>query len=67
MSHHPQSPPHSARPDLVINVGPVPPAADLTFRIPREDQQDADSSTSRIPREDLPPVILEIILLREVA
>ena len=58
--HHPQSPPRSARPDLVINVGPEPPAADLTFRILREDQQAADSSTSRIPREDLPPVILEI-------
>ena len=37
-----------------------PPAGDLAFRIPCEDQQDADNSTSRIPREDLPPVILEI-------
>ena len=72
--HHPQSLPRSAHPDLVINVGPEPPAADLASRIPREDQQDAenstsrilredqqdtDISTSRIPCEDLPPVILE--------
>ena len=60
VSHHPQSPPCSAHSDLVINVGPEPPVADLTSRLPREDQQDADSSTSHIPHEDLPPVILEI-------
>ena len=60
VSHHPQTPPRSARPDLVIEVGPEPPAADLTSHIPREELQDADSSNSRIPREDLPPVILEI-------
>ena len=47
-------------PDLVLEVGLEPPAADLTFRIPCEDQRDADNSTSRIPHEDLPPVILEI-------
>ena len=58
--HHPQSSPRSARPDLVIDMGPEPPAADLTSRITREGQQDTDSSTSSILREDLPPVILEI-------
>ena len=60
VSHHPQSPPRSARPELVLEVGLEPPAADLTSRIPCEDQQDAESSTSRIPLEELPPVILEI-------
>ena len=45
VSHHPQSPPRSARPDLVVEVGLEPPAEDLT---------------SRISREALPPVILEI-------
>ena len=60
VSHHPQSPPRSACPDLVLEVGLEPPAADLTSRIPCEDQQDVKSSTSRIPREELPPVILEI-------
>ena len=72
--NHPQSLPHSACPDLVLEVGLEPPVADLTSRIPCEDQldtdlasripcedqQDADNSTSRIPCEDLPPVILEI-------
>ena len=58
--HHPQSLPRSARPDLVLEVGLEPPEADLTSRIPCEDQQDAVNSTSRNPREDLPPVILEI-------
>ena len=72
--HHPQSLPRSARPDLVLEVGLEPPVADLTSHIPCEDQldadlascipcedqQDADNSTFRIPREDLPPVILEI-------
>ena len=66
--------PRSARPDLVLEGGLEPPVADLTYRIPCEDQldadlvsgipcegqQDADNSTSCIPREDLPPVILEI-------
>ena len=41
----PQSPLHAALPDSVIEVGLEPPVA---------------ASTSRIPREDLPPVILEI-------
>ena len=45
VSHHPQTPPHAAQPDSVIEVGLEPPAA---------------ASTSHIPREDLPPVILEI-------
>ena len=58
--HHPQPLPCSAHPDLIINVGSEPPAADLASHIPREDQQDADNSISRIQREDLPPVILEI-------
>ena len=58
--HHLQSLPCSAHPDLVLGVGVEPPAADLASRIPCEDQQDADNSTSRIPLEDLPPVILEI-------
>ena len=44
VSHHPQSPPRAAHPDSLIEVGLEPPAATLT---------------SRIPREDLPPVILE--------
>ena len=60
VSHHPQSPPRSARLDLVLEVGLESPAADLTSRIPCEDQQDAENSTSRIPLEELPPVILEI-------
>ena len=58
--HHPQTLPRSAHPDLILEVGLGPPAADLASRIPCEDQQVADNSTSRIPREDLPPVILEI-------
>ena len=58
--YHLQSLPRSACPDLVLEVGLQPPAADLASRIPCEDQQDADNSTSRIPREDLLPVILEI-------
>ena len=58
--HHQQSLPRSARPDLILEVGLEPPAADLASRILCEDQQNADNSTSRIPREDLPPVILEI-------
>ena len=45
VSHHPQSPPRSAHPDLVIEVVLEPPAADLT---------------SCIPCEELPTVILEI-------
>ena len=45
VSHHPQSPPRSACPDLVLEVGLEPPTAELT---------------SRIPSEELPPVILEI-------
>ena len=45
VSHHPQTPPRAAHPDSVIEVGLEPPAAALT---------------SRIPCEDLPPVILEI-------
>ena len=60
VSHHPQSPPRSARPDLVLEVGLEPPAADLTSRIQCVDQQDAENSTSRIPLEELPPVIIEI-------
>ena len=44
-SHLPQSPLRAALPDSVIEVGLEPPAA---------------ASTSRIQREDLPPVILEI-------
>ena len=58
--HHPQSLPRSARPDLILEVGLEPPAADLASRITCEDQQVADNPTSRIPHEDLPPVILEI-------
>ena len=58
--HHPQSLPRSARPDLFLEVGLEPPAANLASRIPCEDQQVAGNPTSRIPREDLPPVILEI-------
>ena len=58
--HHPQSIPCSARPDLVLEVELEPPAADLASHIPCEDQQDADSSTSRTTREDLPLAILEI-------
>ena len=57
--HHPQALPHSARPDLILEVGLEPPAADLASRIPCEDQQVADNSPSRILREDLPHVILE--------
>ena len=45
VSHHPQSPLRAAQPDSVIEVGLEHPAA---------------ASTSRIPHEDLPPVILEI-------
>ena len=45
VSHHPQSPPRSACPDLVLEVGLEPPSADLT---------------SCISCEELPPVILEI-------
>ena len=60
VSHHPQSLPRSACPDLVLEVGLEPPAADLASRIPCENQQDAENSTSRIPRKDLPPVILKI-------
>ena len=60
VSHHLQTPPRSAHPDSVIDVGLEPPAADLTSRIPREDLQDADSSNSCIPCEDLPPVVPEI-------
>ena len=45
VSHHPQTPPHTAHPDSVIEVGLEPQAAALA---------------SRIPREDLPPAILEI-------
>ena len=39
------TPPHAALPDVAIEAGPEPPEA---------------ASTSRIPREDRPPVILEI-------
>ena len=45
VSHLPQTPPCAARPDSVIEVGLEPPVA---------------ASTSCIPREDLPPVMLEI-------
>ena len=45
VSHCPQTPMSAAHPDSVIEVGLEPPAAALT---------------SRIPRKDLPPVILEI-------
>ena len=58
--HHPQSLPRSARPDLILKVGLETPAADLASCILCEDQQVAGNPTSRIPREDLPPVILEI-------
>ena len=58
--HHAQSLPRSVRPDLILEVGLEPPAADLASLIQCEDQQAADNSTSLIPREDLPPVILEI-------
>ena len=58
--HHPQSLPRSARPDLILEVGLEPPAADLASSIPCEDQQIAGNPTSRIPCEDLSPVILEI-------
>ena len=58
--HHPQSLPRSAHPNLILEVGLEPPAADLASRIPCEDQQVADNPTSCIPHEDLPPVILEI-------
>ena len=58
--HNPQSLPRSAHPDLILEVGHEPPAADLASCILCEDQQDADNPTSRILREDLPPVILEI-------
>ena len=58
--HHPQSLPRSARPDLILEVRLEPPAVDLACRIPCEDQQVTHNSTSRIPREDLPPVFLEI-------
>ena len=49
--NHPQSLPRSAHPDLVLEVGLQPPVADLTSRIPCEDQLDADLA-SRIPCED---------------
>ena len=58
--HHPQSLPRSACPDLILEVGLEPPAADLASHIPCKDQQVANNPTSRIPHEDLPPVILEI-------
>ena len=58
--HHLQALPHSARSDFVLEVGLEPPAADLASRISGEDQQVADNLASRIPCEDLPPVILEI-------
>ena len=58
--HHPQSLPRSARPDLILEVGLGPPAVNLASRIPREDQQDAVETTSRIPCDNLPPVILDI-------
>ena len=60
MFHHPQALPRSARPDFILEVGLEPPVEDLASRIPCEDQQVADNSASRIPLEDLPPVILEI-------
>ena len=60
VSHHQQSLPRSARPDLILEVGLEPPAATPASRTPREDQQVAVEPASRIPREDLPPVILEI-------
>ena len=46
VSHHPQTPPRTALPDSVIEVGLEPPEA---------------ASTSHIPREDRPPVVLEIL------
>ena len=45
VSHRPQTPPLAAQPDSVIEVGLESPVA---------------ASTSRIPRDDLPPVIPEI-------
>ena len=45
VSYHPQTPPRAALPDSIIEVGLEPPEA---------------ASTSRIPREDRPPVVLEI-------
>ena len=58
MSHHQQSLPRSAHPDLILEVGLLPPAVNPASHIKREDQQVAVEPTSRIPREDLPPVIL---------
>ena len=60
VSHHQQSLPRSARPDLILEVGLEPPAVNPASRIPHEDQQVAVETTSRIPHEDLPPVVLEI-------
>ena len=60
MSHHQQSLPRSARPDLILEVGLEPPAVNPASHIPREDQQVAVEPASRIPHEDLPPVVLEI-------
>ena len=60
MSHHQQSLPRSARPDLILEVGLEPPAVNPASRIQREDQQVAVEPASCIPHEDLPPVVLEI-------
>ena len=60
MFHHPQSLPCSVRPDLILEVGLEPAAANLASRIPCEDQQVAGNPTSCIPCEDLLPVIFEI-------
>ena len=57
VSHHQQSLPSSARPDLIVEVGLEPPAVNPASRIPSEDQQVPVETTSRIPREDLPPVV----------
>ena len=55
VSHHQQSLPRSARPDLILEIGLEPPAANPASCIPREDQQVALEPASR-----LPPVVLEI-------
>ena len=51
VSHHQQALPRSALPDLILEIGLEPPAANPASRIPREDQQVAVEPASRIARE----------------
>ena len=60
VSHHQQSLPRSARPDLILEVGLEPPTATPASCTPCEDQQVTVEPVPRVPREDLPPVVLEI-------